>query len=190
MCVIVTVPKEKQLSKEVFQRCWNANPHGGGLMYSDGSKVIVEKELRSCENFWDQFQAAKRKAESDIVLHFRISTSGKIDLNNCHPFPADKGFWLMHNGILPVDVPKKSKINDTQIFIRDYLSELPLDNDYVRITLGRLIGGYNKIAIMAPNGNVYYINKERGRMFEDMWFSNLDWNATKRGHFLYSECYE
>jgi hypothetical protein len=51
MCIIVAIPQGKKISKQVVKRCWENNPHGGGFMYSDGKKVIVEKEMSSFKRY-------------------------------------------------------------------------------------------------------------------------------------------
>ncbi len=39
MCIIAAIPQGQQITKGTLKRCWENNPHGGGFMYSDGSKV-------------------------------------------------------------------------------------------------------------------------------------------------------
>ena len=60
-----------------------------------------------------------------VVFHFRISTSGKIDEGNCHPYPlTDDSIYLRktnlrcsigiaHNGIIQKYNRKDSVLNDT-----------------------------------------------------------------------------
>ena len=76
------------------------------------------------ENLQINDKLYKLKNQS-VVFHFRISTSGKIDEGNCHPYPlTDDSIYLRktnlrcsigiaHNGIIQKYNRKDSVLNDT-----------------------------------------------------------------------------
>ncbi|NDB86247.1 MAG: hypothetical protein EB127_26655, partial [Alphaproteobacteria bacterium] len=71
MCIIVAIPQGKQVTKQTLKRCWDNNPHGGGFMYSNGNKVIVNKEMVSFKKYWKAFTQAKENHDTAFVCHFR-----------------------------------------------------------------------------------------------------------------------
>jgi predicted glutamine amidotransferase len=117
MCIIVY--KRKGLTMPpmlLLENCFNNNPHGAGFMYRHDGKVYIRKGFMTL----DALQAALIETsesgihmkKTDLVIHFRISTTGSTIPQNCHPFPlsnhprdlkaltfvADRA--IAHNGIL------------------------------------------------------------------------------------------
>lgn len=173
MCVIIVNSKKSEpLKEELLSLAWLANPHGGGLMYSKGGKLHTVKRMRPSP-FIEEYYKAKREAESDVVLHFRIATSGNIDSRNCHPFLYDN-MAIMHNGILPIKVPKDSPINDTQLFVKHFMQNKLTTDPKVLKKIAHIIGFYNKFVIMDNTGTLRIVNRSAGYSIEGDWFSNLN----------------
>lgn len=174
MCIIAAIPKGKQINEDTFMTCWENNPDGTGMMYVNNGKIIVTKELYDIDKLWRNYQKAT-KLNTDIVLHFRIGTSGTFTSYNIHPFKVNSDLWFCHNGILKIDVPKNSKENDTQIFNNTVLKLLPKDfiyNHGIIKLITDYIGVYNKFVFLDSTGTVKIINKGSGIMYEGIWFSN------------------
>ena len=90
---------------------------------------------------WDDFEAAVKSLKLDkvapVVFHFRIATHGRISPGNCHPFPLTKkvrnlevldcvtDLGIVHNGVLDIEIPTKSLLSDTQVFVKDVLADSP-----------------------------------------------------------------
>lgn len=191
MCIIAIKPKGKRMIDEQTIRTMFANnPHGAGYMYYDYDleQVVIRKGFRSVDAFIKDINA-RRLTETNVVLHFRISTSGLIDELNCHPFPiydvnatfCKTSIGMAHNGILyDYEPPKWSEINDTQVFIRRVIRKLSKGfiNDYNCLKLIKELVYCNKLAFLDNNNKVTMI----GDFVEDdgYYFSNNSYIEKKR----------
>jgi len=182
MCVIAIQPKGNVISKQELQNCWDNNGHGGGIMYSDNGKIIVKKEMKSFDKFYEYVQEGT-KLDSSVVIHFRIATSGGINEYNCHPFKIHKNLYFCHNGILDINVPQASKENDTQIFNNALMKPLPYNfykNQAIMNLLEFTIGSGNKFAFLDDKGDYFILNEKAGEWSEDgAWFSNTSYKKAK-----------
>lgn len=117
MCIIVAVPAGVAIpSDETLKECFNSNPDGAGFMWSDGKKVNIRKGFMKWEDFIaalnTELDAGRIFTDSAVVLHFRITTSGKTQPACCHPFPISSEkkdlqateissrFGIAHNGVI------------------------------------------------------------------------------------------
>lgn len=136
MCIAVIKPKNVEMpSQKTLKNCFDSNPHGAGFMYSDGSRLVIQKGYMNFADFYKALTDADLKKEQLVFLHFRIATHGLRDGGNTHPFPVTTdvnemrsvknkfdGYGLIHNGIMHFD-PKTFKaydptgvISDTMLF--------------------------------------------------------------------------
>lgn len=183
MCIIAYAPKGIEISKEHLKNSWEGNSHGAGIMYAHQGKVIVKKEMTSFETFYNYYLEAL-ELDVNIVMHFRISTSGGINLQNVHPFKVNKGLYFCHNGVLDITVPKDSPINDTQIFNNQLLKNLPdgfLFNDGIMSLIGYAIGT-SKFVFLDKYGNVKIVNERLGEWNEGAWFSNTSYKWSRSSY--------
>ncbi len=174
MCIIAIQPQGKKISKETLRNCWDNNNDGSGIMYSHNGKIVVQKELYSFKKFM-QFKTFADSLNVNIVLHFRISTSAGINLENVHPFKVNENLFFCHNGILNIDVPVNSKINDTQIYNNTILKNLPAkfeQNKGITELLSQSIGNRNKFVFLNSLGEFTIINEHLGTWDTGIWFSN------------------
>ena len=182
MCVIAIQPKGNVISKQELQNCWDNNGHGGGIMYADNGKIIVKKEMKSFDKFYEYVQEGS-KLDSSVVIHFRIATSGGINEYNCHPFKIHKNLYFCHNGILDINVPQGSKENDTQIFNNILMKPLPYNfykNQAIMNVLEFTIGFGNKFVFLDDKGDYFILNEKAGEWSEDgAWFSNTSYKKAK-----------
>jgi len=89
MCIIAAIPQGQQISKSILKRCWENNPHGGGFMYSDGNKVIIEKEMVSFKKYWKKFYETKlllRKRCNHSNVIGKSFTKQSNTINQVHSF--------------------------------------------------------------------------------------------------------
>lgn len=159
MCIIVIKEKGVDLPKDyIFKNCFHNNSDGAGFMYNKDGKVIIQKGYMTYEAFDSALKKALKKIKdvknTGMVFHFRITTQGGTNPQNCHPFPmsADENdlqatyiktpLGIAHNGIIELTsgyyssyyygskAKKDDHLSDTQIFIRDYLSHIYALNPY------------------------------------------------------------
>ena len=123
MCIAILKTKKGNITDEQLKNSFISNSDGAGIAYTIKGKLIIEKGIVNVDKFIKAVRNAEKKCDSNMLIHCRIGTSGYKDKNNTHPFKVTNNVCLIHNGILDVDVPKNSNINDTQIFINDYMKE-------------------------------------------------------------------
>ena len=99
MCVILYKKKNTKIELETLLLARNINPDGMGLAYFDGSEVIFERNLKPSKR--DLQSCIKKTEDKEAIFHFRIATSGGVNLDNCQPIYNKKGnFLLFHNGVV------------------------------------------------------------------------------------------
>ena len=182
MCIIAVIPQGKQVSKETLKTCWENNVHGGGFCYTNGKSVETFKELASFKRFYNEF--TKKRSEyvnSTFVVHFRISTHGKVNLDNCHPFSVNKQLAFAHNGIIH-NSTRSENYSDTVMFNHEVLKKLP-KNFVFDTTMHKLIQAYigngSKLAFLTHDNRYVIINEEAGVWDNGVWFSNRGYERSK-----------
>lgn len=132
MCIIIVKKAGVAMpDADTLEQCFYMNPDGAGFMYYRAGKVHIKKgymDLKSLEKALEKHKLGK---EDDVVIHFRITTSGGTKKQNCHPFPLSSSAKelrsvditceaaLAHNGIIGQGC---SDLSDTMLFIRDIAS--------------------------------------------------------------------
>lgn len=177
MCIIVSKAKGVAMpSKSILQNCFNRNSDGAGLMYVNKGKVVIKKGFMNFNDFYeyvDKLDHTYNLKEKAVVMHFRISTGGKIDAGNCHPYPitsdtsrlratmVNTTLGMAHNGIISDYSRKDTILNDTQCFVRDCVSVLyDYDdefyyNDRVMNMLKDVAG--SKLCFLDASENIHYV---------------------------------
>ena len=89
MCVCALQTKEQALfTYDEIKHMMKTNPHGAGIMWSDGVTVHYKKGYFDIDHFYNDYVAIKSdKTTRDVAIHARIGTGSAIDVANCHPFP-------------------------------------------------------------------------------------------------------
>lgn len=116
MCIAIVKPVGAKIpDKELLKRCWNNNPDGGGLMYNDGKDVVIHKGFTKFKGFWKYLKHLNNQVnlrDKDLVIHFRIATSGGVTREATHPFPVTTSleemkkldniceYGFAHNGVI------------------------------------------------------------------------------------------
>jgi glutamine amidotransferase len=184
MCIAILQPKGKEVSSECLEESWKSNPDGAGLAYSENGVLKIYKELYSFDNFYKEYREVMERAKSNMLVHFRIGTSGEKDEINCHPHIANSDMVVIHNGIFRcVDVPKDSPISDTAIFTRDIIQPLYnlnpnfMECELVTKMLEHYIGT-NKVVLMNAKGDYRIINEKQGHWEDGIWYSNYSYRVS------------
>jgi len=181
MCIGIYVPEGKYVNKKTLKVCYENNPDGAGLMYSDGKNLIIDKGFFSFKSFWKEYRSIMQgdKKKSGIVLHFRVATHGNISKRNCHPFQVNENLGFVHNGMIDIKMEKGSTMSDTAVFNELILKKLPgnwMNND----SIIELISGYigqSKLIFMDSTGSVLIINKSLGEWKDGIWYSNTTYKG-------------
>jgi len=180
MCIII-VNKQSTLSKETLHECWNRNPEGSGLLWTENNKLMTYKTLTAFSNFYDKYKEI-RKQEGVIILHSRIATEGKVDRINCHPFLVNENLGFCHNGIIDTGYETKD-CSDTYTFNEVVLKELQVDflqNPAIMMMLAEYIGK-SKLALLNNEGKFWIINEKLGHWDEEgNWYSNDSYKPIKQ----------
>lgn len=176
MCIIAVKPAHhKMIDESIIETMFQNNPDGSGYMYSYNNKVHIEKGFMTLKELLNSLDNLKKKVnieEIPLILHFRISTSGKIDGATCHPFPVTSdlnalrkthvitNLGMAHNGVIYDFEEKKSIYSDTQLFVNKCVSYLYdinpkfLHDDRTEKMLEPIING-SRLAFLDRHGNIY-----------------------------------
>lgn len=177
MCIII-VNKNKMLSRATLENSFENNSDGAGMAYVENGVVKVFKELTDFDKFYKKYIEVRKKNKLPILLHFRITTHGYVDIQNTHPYIVEKSkLVVMHNGIIDIECDNKA-MSDTWHFTREYLKPLYLEDknflkkDHIRRLLGKSIPS-SKLAFLDASGSVTIINQQLGETDEaGNWYSN------------------
>ena len=193
MCVIVHKERGKDLpSDEIIEKCFRKNPDGSGiLLHRKGTKVIeIHKGFMKLDDFKSALKDLNVGKDDDVVMHFRITTSGGTSQENCHPFPISSKVEdlkalrtnvsraFVHNGVLGSG-DEALKISDTQCFVKDVMARPEvadhLENEEVQKVIGNMAGSQRFFVADAEKD----IFKRFGTWYEDngLWYSNLSWKS-------------
>ena len=192
MCIIAMIPAGKQINKNTLENMTNNNPDGSGIAWIQDNKIKTYKTMDN-DKFINKALEIQSKfcKDSDILIHCRIATSGKTDLDNCHPFKISKDTVFAHNGILNC-VEATNKVSDTRMFNKALLKQLKpefLDNVTTRKLIGEIIRS-DKLAFLTVNPklkrNSYIINRDLGEKENRVWFSN---DSYKEKTYVTDVCY-
>jgi len=183
MCIAIYKPVGKSISDEVLERCYKKNQDGCGYAhiktYDDGDKQLITYKDLVFESWLESYREAEAEnADSPFLIHFRIKTHGKIDIDNCHPFIIDDDHVFIHNGIIS-GVPNDPNKSDTRMFKNHILSTLPegwMGHQAIKTLLEDFIG-YSKLVVMNRNGDVELYNEKKGEWFGGVWYSNTGYKA-------------
>lgn len=147
MCLIVVKPAGNVIPDHVIESAYEYNSDGFGIMH-DG------KARRWQHRSPEEIKALlKPLSDTDVAVHFRMATDGKVSRNNAHPFKLQNKAFLMHNGILSKyrTSPDADK-SDTREFIDRFCNPLIKKHGSIpRKPLEQEIYG-NAICIMQRDG--------------------------------------
>ena len=187
MCIVIHKPQGISLKKEIYLSCFENNPDGAGFLIHNNGELVLEKGFFKFEDFWKQFSPHQNKR---AVIHFRIRTHGKKDIENTHPFwIAENELAFAHNGIIGETIGNDSDKSDTLNFNTTILQKLYkqfgsqfIHNEVLRKLLVGYVGWGNKIVFMDKEGTSYIFNRSQGEEKHGAWFSNDSYK--KKWYFI------
>lgn len=208
MCIIaIKPPHHKMIDESIIETMFQNNPDGSGYMYSYNNKVHIEKGFMTLKELLNSLDNLKKKVnieEIPLILHFRISTSGKVDGATCHPFPVTSdlnalrkthvitNLGMAHNGVIYDFEEKKSIYSDTQLFVNKCVSYLYdmnhkfLHDDRTKNLLEPIING-SRLAFLDRHGNIY----RYGEWCESdgVYYSNEGYIPWQARYYHYDDTY-
>lgn len=180
MCILTFMPEGTTANVEHLSNgAWN-NDDGHGFAVLCGSKIITGHGM-NFEQVLDQFLEVRKRHHGHAMFHSRITTHGKTNIDNCHPFRVgyDPRTVVGHNGVLPIEVPKGDVRSDTRIFADTYLPSIggvyALDDPETFASLEKWASGSKLVVLTADEWAVkpYYILNENN--FGGHWDSDGVW---------------
>ena len=184
MCVICHKAKGAKMPDiKTILDMWDDNPHGAGIMWRSRSKVKYVKGFMKQDKFLKFIKKNEKELEeTEVAMHFRISTHGGVNPWNTHPFPMDPGTntksmsgtvrsCMMHNGVLPI-VPRNDVISDTaELSLR--AKEFSSPEKYIE-SIAEYVSADNRILVFAPDETLFVGDwHEEGQLS----FSNLNFKS-------------
>jgi hypothetical protein len=172
MCLIAYVPAGKALTREVFDKAYDTNHDGIGVMSSKGvEKFFGQKALKRARNYVAQL-ADEKLAHA---VHWRFATHGTKQLALCHPFKLPNAdAYFMHNGVIGSTTQESTNdASDTLLYVNK-MTDAPQSHEDLEYwgKVMKDIGRYNKAVVMYPNGHFIILHKEEGREIDGIWYSN------------------
>jgi len=180
MCVAIYKPEKVQLTKRDMVKCFRANSDGVGFSYIEDGVAKIHKGFFNFKDFWKAFKAYQTR---ECIVHFRWTTHGTTDVDNCHPFVLANGGALIHNGVIEwasSSIPQDPR-SDTRIFVEDFLNPVIQDGasihaPEVQEDIEKAIGPTNKMILLYQEA-VIILNQHLGSWHNGAWFSNLYWQS-------------
>lgn len=180
MCLAIVVKKgsDRKTCDDVIEsitNAWEDNPDGGGIAYAKDGAIVTEKGWFDLDEFKAEVKSLLlSNLQSDLLIHLRYASAGKVTADNCHPFMINDDKAFIHNGtIRQMKATTNSEDSDTLLF-GDLMSGLPsdfLENDaYLRMISDFI--GTSKIAIINEDGESVIINDSYGEVVNGVWYSN------------------
>lgn len=187
MCVAIVAPMGHRVQNLKLYAGWTRNKDGAGFAYVDNGKVVISKGYMTYNAFEKAYSAAYAQfgETSAFLVHMRIRSAGDLNAANTHPFPVAGGA-LIHNGTLFQPTgdkigPSNDRWSDTRGFASELHDKLTLENARLaKESLEKLIGNYNKIAMLYDSGDYVILNETGGEWVEDIWYSN-SWSCRVQG---------
>jgi len=189
MCLLVFMPEGKTASKLSLERASYYNDDGFGWAIRTPNQILVGKHM-DFDKAYEEFTAARSSYNGDALFHLRITTQGKTDLENCHPFYVGKDQLsvVAHNGMLDVTDDKSGR-SDTRIFAESLLPQRGgisfLNGEHNISKLEKWAAGSKLVFLTAnPASKWRYVilNMSDGHWGKDeddgVWFSNSSYKYT------------
>lgn len=183
MCIaILNTKKGGRLPKNQIQNSWDNNDMGAGLLWSKDNKLNVFKTYEYDEYLDKYNEIRDDKSVGNIVLHFRIATSGYNGEHNLHPFLVNNDLGFVHNGVIK-GLGNKS-FSDTYQF-NDMLKKF--NHNFVSCEMTKYFIseyiGYSKLIFLDNKDRYTIINEELGKWNSGNWYSNDSYKQYNDFHY-------
>ena len=192
------MPEGKTASKKSLEQASWYNDDGFGWAIRTPDKILVGKNM-DFDKAYEEFMSARSSYNGDALFHLRITTQGKTDLTNCHPFYVGKDELsvVAHNGMLPVNDDKSGR-SDTRIFAESLLPQRGgisfLNGEQSLAQLEKWADGSKLVFLTAnPASKWRYVilNANDGHWVDEgddkgVWFSNSSYKYSRPSYSKYT----
>ncbi|MGI5213337.1 class II glutamine amidotransferase [Plantactinospora sp. CA-290183] len=182
MCLLTFFPAGVLPETSALINGTYTNGDGHGFAIVAENQILVRHGMDG-EAMVDAFAAARQEhPDGPALFHSRITTAGRTNVDNCHPFQVggDRRTVLAHNGVLPHNVQPAmgDSRSDTRITAEDFLprqiGSLHLRRN--RLLFERWMTPHNKMVILTVNRRfkkrAYILNEDSGIWDGGIWYSN------------------
>lgn len=168
MCVIIYKDKKTTLDFETVRLASLTNPDGVGVAVNDGDTWTIKKYMCPSRQ---QFKTLCNNLQGkEAILHFRIATSGGINMDNCQPFLFDNDQQvLFHNGVIYSLNGISSHKSDTRLLINILETE---KEDISNILFSISEKSNNKFVLIDSNNDVQFFGDYKN--YKGLLCSNLN----------------
>ena len=215
MCIAIVKPIGAEIpSKKILRDCWDNNPDGAGLMYNDGQGVVIHKGFTKFKGFYKYLQKLNEQVDltdKDLVLHFRIATSGGVNRECTHPFPVTNDiaemkkldnvckYGFAHNGIIQGYGSKD--FSDTMEYISTVISKIKGIEESEALLNALACEHASRFVVLTKDdfelggdwikdGDCYFSNGSYKPYYYTSKWSNVDWKKWEELEDSYFECSE
>lgn len=188
MCVaLIKKPGVDLPSEQILSICFKNNPDGAGFALFRNQQIYLYKGFFTFKGFWKAIKNINPTKEEAMLIHFRVATHGKINIENCHPFPIVDKFSsmvkpvniltdtdvLVHNGKLDITC-SNNQYSDSMHFAKEIVGlDRKRFSDIIEMAIAPTSTNKrgNRVAILTKDG---YIEKYGVGWIEDggIWYSN------------------
>lgn len=157
---------------------YSSNSDGIGVMYATTKGLKVVKRLPKSSAEARTMITHLPIDDRELAIHFRYTTHGDTNLDNCHPYDVVPGYVaLMHNGILHTGNSADRSKSDTWHFVQDFLQDAVHLSPDIIYTQGflNLLSEFiedNRFVFMNGEGRISHVNRDQGIEHDGLWFSN------------------
>lgn len=199
MCIIIYKPIGQELpGKDILKNCFESNKDGAGYMFNTGQDVFIKKGFFNHNSLLSSLKQNIKNLDLDIkeiavAIHCRIATAGLVKPENCHPFPISENIGdlqalnyrsniaVCHNGCLSIHDDKYKNLSDTQIFIKDILSQIDINNEVNFKLLDLALSG-SKLLIFDKGG--HFLNfgdwiEDKGIYYSNSGYEKHDFMSSR-----------
>lgn len=207
MCIAIVKPMGAKLpDRELLRKCWDNNPDGAGLMYNNGENVIIHKGFSKFKGFYKYLRKLDNEIDltnKDLVLHFRIATSGGVNRECTHPFPITKNLLEMkkldnvceygfaHNGI--IDGYGTKDFSDTMEYVANVIAYIKNIEDEEALLDALAYEHFSRFVVLTKDnfelggnwvkdGEYYFSNTT----YKDHSYKTLGWSSLDDEYYDYS----
>lgn len=187
MCIAIHKPADTTPDWDAYYNGYRYNNDSWGFAAVHDGALICRWGLGTFEEFRSEFEPY---AQCQAIIHFRIATSGEIDLANSHPFFVDDDLAFIHNGVIDIQRELSEAMSDTWHF-----AEMVLKAGYERdpdfwlrpdvVYTNELAHHDSKFVFLHADGRFCIWNRRKGYAEADgHWYSNSTFRAS--ASLLYS----
>lgn len=187
MCIaILNTKKAGSLPKSYIKNSWDNNDMGAGLLWCKAGKLQVYKTYKYAEFEEKYYSIREDRSVGNIILHFRIATSGYKGEHNLHPFLVSDELGFVHNGV--ISGLGNKQFSDTYEF-NDMLKKFThnfLSDEMTKYMISEFIGS-SKLVFLNSKDEYSIINQEYGKWVDDNWFSNDSYKTYNSYYYFGNE---